>query len=146
MNLQTMFNNLRTYISLWVMLLLTSAAFAQQKNDSIRILYIGNSYTYYHDLPKMVQSIAANVALDYRMKIAYQAYTPGGCTFKRHLQQPEEIAANTIFATFFQKPYQTTFTAGLDAELAEYVQQTVQQIVLGNRKLLNLPFPEKEAL
>ena len=278
MNLQTMFNNLRTYISLWVMLLLTSAAFAQQKNDSIRILYIGNSYTYYHDLPKMVQSIAANVALDFRMKIAYQAYTPGGCTFKRHLQQPEEIAAiregnwdyvvlqeqsalpamptevvqretypyarqldslvhvynpqarvifymtwghkdgcqetpehyplistyqgmqhrlitsylemtyqndawcapvgmvwqkvrnerpyqtlywpdrshpsvlgtyiaaNTIFATFFQKPYQTTFTAGLDAELAEYVQQTVQQIVLGNRKLLNLPFPEKEAL
>ena len=71
-----MFHHLKFNISLMAMLMLfASATFAQQQNDSIRILYIGNSYTYYHDLPKMVQSIAANVALDYRMKIAYQAYT-----------------------------------------------------------------------
>ena len=262
---------LKYYICvLTTVLFLTPMVFAQQQ-DSIRILYIGNSYTYYHDLPQMVQSIVANIAQDFRMEISYKAYTPGGCTFKRHLQQPEEmaaireghwdyvvlqeqsslpamptevvqhetypyarqldslvhvhnpqarvifymtwghkdgcqetpdgyplistyqgmqtrlitsylemtyqndawcapvgmvwqrvrkerpyqtlywpdrshpsvlgtyIAANTIFTTFFQKPYQTTFTAGLDTELAEYVQQTVQEIVLKNRNLLNLP-------
>lgn len=243
---------------------------AQSRKDSIRVLYLGNSYTYYHDLPRMVQSIAANIALDDRLKLAYSAYTPGGCTFKKHLQRAEEVnaikkggwdyvilqeqsaapafptdfvqketyfyarqldslihvynphaqvvfymtwghkdgcqephdgypiidsyegmqnrlitsylemayqndawcapvgmvwkhvrserpyytlywpdrshpsvlgtylAANTIFATLFQKYYQTTFTAGLDAELAEYIQQVAQQTVLQNLKLLNL--------
>ena len=51
-----MFHHLKFNISLMAMLMLfASATFAQQQNDSIRILYIGNSYTYYHDLPKMVQ-------------------------------------------------------------------------------------------
>lgn len=66
---------------------------AQTANDSIHILYIGNSYTYYHDLPRTIQNIAANIAQDFRMKLAYKAFTPGGCTFKRHLQNQDEMAA-----------------------------------------------------
>lgn len=244
---------------------------AQAEKDSVRVLYIGNSYTYYHDLPLMVQKIARNIAVDHRMNIAWQAYTPGGCTFKKHLQQKEEqeairkgnwdyvilqeqsaapakptaivqretysyarqldslvhvynpqarvifymtwghkdgcqepheayplidtyegmqdrlitsylemayqndawcapvgmawkrvraerpyqslywpdgshpsvlgtyLAANVIFSTLFQHHYQTTYTADLDAELAEYIQQVAQQTVLDNRRLLNLP-------
>lgn len=244
--------------------------FARLDSDSLRILYIGNSYTYYHDLPKMVHDIAANIALDFRLKIIYKAFTPGGCTLKKHLKQADELeaikegiwdyvilqeqsvaparstdvvlretypyahqldslvhvynpqarvvfymtwghkdgcqephegyplistyqgmqdrlivsylemayknnawcapvgivwkrvraerpycslywpdcshpsvigtylAANTIFATIFQKNYQTTFTAGLESELAEYIQQVAQQTVLNNKVLLNL--------
>lgn len=47
-----------------------SYAMAGEKGDSIRILFLGNSYTHYHNLPGMVQQIGANVARDYRMKIA----------------------------------------------------------------------------
>lgn len=49
------------------------------------------------------------------------------------------LAANVIFSTLFQRHYQTTYTADLDAELAEYIQQVAQQTVLDNRRLLNLP-------
>lgn len=49
------------------------------------------------------------------------------------------LAANVIFSTLFQHHYQTTYTADLDAELAEYIQQVAQQTVLDNRRLLNLP-------
>lgn len=49
------------------------------------------------------------------------------------------LAANVLFATIVQRPYQTDFTAGLPAELAEYLQRTAQRAVLENRALLNLP-------
>lgn len=62
-------------------------------NDSVRVLFIGNSYTYYHDLPSIVKGIAANIAQDFRMKLSVRKYTPGGWTFQKHLQMKDEIAA-----------------------------------------------------
>lgn len=238
--------------------------------DSTKVLFIGNSYTYYHDLPQMVKSIAASIAQDYRMQLSVRKYTPGGCTFQRHLTMKNEIAAikegdwdyvvlqeqsanpakptdsvlqntypyarqltelvrrynpkakiifymtwghkdgcqepvkdyplintyagmqerlitsylemayrnnawcapvgmawkrvrserpylplywpdgshpstlgtylaaNVIFATIFQRPFQSTYSPKLDAELAEYIQQIAQQTVLQNKVLLNL--------
>lgn len=256
-------------VGLW----LAGSLFARNDNDSLRVLYIGNSYTHYHDLPKMVQSIAANIASDFRLKISYRMLAPGGCTFRGHLQNADELAvikaggwdyvilqeqstaparptdvvqretypyarqldslihaynpqahvvfymtwghkdgcqephegyplidtyrgmqdrlitsylemayrnkawcapvgmawkrvrrerpycslywpdrshpsvvgtylaANTIFATIFRRHYQTTFTAGLDGELAEYLQQVAQTTVLDNLRLLNITRP-----
>lgn len=49
------------------------------------------------------------------------------------------LAANVLFATIAQRPYQTDFTAGLPPEEAEYLQRTAQRTVLENRVLLNLP-------
>lgn len=48
------------------------------------------------------------------------------------------LAANVIFTTIFQRPYQTAFTADLPAAEAEYLQQTAQQSVLDNLVLLNI--------
>lgn len=48
------------------------------------------------------------------------------------------LAANVIFTTIFQKPYQTGFTADLPVEQAEYLQQTAQRTVLDNLVLLNI--------
>lgn len=73
------------------LLLPLSLLCAQHKDnaDSIRILLIGNSYTYYHDLPQVVQEIAATQ----KMKIAYTAFHPGGARLNRHLKNEEVIAA-----------------------------------------------------
>lgn len=254
---------------LWGMFLACALA-VQAETDSLRILFIGNSYTYYYDLPEKVQKLASHVNPDNSIKIVYEAYTPGGCTLRRHLQNKEELmaikkgiwdyvvlqeqssapakptetvaketypyarqldslvhvynpqakviyymtwghkdgclhkmdhypivntyqgmqerliisylemtyqnngwcapvgmawkemrkarpfntlywpdgthpselgtylAANVIWATIYQKPYQSTFLDGLDAELAEYVQQLAQKTVYQNRSLLNL--------
>ena len=48
------------------------------------------------------------------------------------------LAANVISRRFFQRPYQTAFTADLPAEQAEYLQQTAQRSVLDNLVLLNI--------
>ena len=48
------------------------------------------------------------------------------------------LAANVIFTTILQRPYQTAFTAELPAEQAEYLQRTAQRTVLDNLVLLNI--------
>lgn len=48
------------------------------------------------------------------------------------------LAANVIFTTIMQKPYQTKETRGLPAEQAEILQQAAQNTVLGNLRLLNI--------
>lgn len=65
----------------------------EAKTDSLRILFIGNSYTYYHDLPVKVKKIASNIGLDNCVNIAFQMYAPGGYTLKRHLQNKNELLA-----------------------------------------------------
>lgn len=48
------------------------------------------------------------------------------------------LAANVIFTTIYDKPYQTDCTMGLPPEQAEYLQRVAQQTVLENRTLLNI--------
>lgn len=260
----------RIHCLLIVLICAFSMTYAQEKNDSTRVLFIGNSYTYYHDMPQIVQNIAANIAQSQRMKIAFKMCTPGGWSLKKHSESKDDIAAineghwdyvvlqeqsaapakptkivaeetypyvrtlcklirsanpkakiifymtwghkdgcqepmknyplintyqgmqqrlitsylemaydndawcapvglvwkrirserpyctlywpdgshpsdagsylaaNVIFATIFQKTYQSTYMKGIDPELAEYIQQLAQQTVLENRLLLNL--------
>ncbi|MBQ6237015.1 MAG: T9SS type A sorting domain-containing protein [Bacteroidales bacterium] len=52
-------------------------SFAQQ---SIRALFVGNSYTEVNNLPQMVADIAASMGNE----LHYQSNTPGGCTFQQH--------------------------------------------------------------
>ncbi len=48
--------------------------------QNIRVLFIGNSYTYVNDLPQMTADIAASMG-DH---LEYNSNTPGGCTFRQH--------------------------------------------------------------
>ena len=45
-------------------------------SDEIKVLYLGNSHTFWHDLPQLT----ANLALANGDTITYEANTPGGCT------------------------------------------------------------------
>lgn len=66
-------------------LLSTLFSFAQESADSIRVLFIGNSYSYYNDLPQTVQKIAATQEL----KVAIRTFLPGGSRFINHLGNKE---------------------------------------------------------
>lgn len=57
--------------------------------DSTRVLFIGNSYTYYNDMPEMLRKLAAGAANSEKLNISYKAFTPGGCTLRRHAANEE---------------------------------------------------------
>lgn len=48
------------------------------------------------------------------------------------------LAANVIFSTIYQKPYQTNVTDELPADQAEYIQQVAQKTVFQNMELINI--------
>ena len=62
---------------------------AQTGNDSIRILFIGNSYTYYNNMPAMVQATASSQGV----KLTCQQATIGGYTLRKHLNNGKTINA-----------------------------------------------------
>ncbi|MBQ6186923.1 MAG: SGNH/GDSL hydrolase family protein [Prevotella sp.] len=58
------------------------------EGDSLRILWVGNSYTYYHDLPQIVKDIASSQ----RMKLSTTTILKGGEQFSGHLKNPRLIS------------------------------------------------------
>ncbi len=66
-------------------LFLLFALHAAAQNDSLRLLFIGNSYTYYHTMPQSVQRIAASIG----RPIAFAQFTPGGQRLTGHLLNEE---------------------------------------------------------
>lgn len=56
--------------------------YSQQNKD---VLFIGNSYIFYNDLPNMVSQIA----LSFGDTLNYNASTPGGATFNVHANSPQ---------------------------------------------------------
>lgn len=61
--------------------------------DSTRVLFVGNSYTYYNDMPAMLRQLAASAGGGEKMNIAFTAFTPGGCSFRKHVENPALIKA-----------------------------------------------------
>ena len=51
-----------------------------QAQQSVNVLFVGNSYTEVNNLPQMVQQIATSMG----DQLTYQSNTPGGCTFSQH--------------------------------------------------------------
>src|SRR5437660_1590968 len=57
--------------------------------DEINVLFIGNSLTYYNDLPKMVAALAK---ADKQRPLHHERETPGGCTFEKHWKDGKALA------------------------------------------------------
>ena len=57
----------------------------QQSPDSLRILWIGNSFTFYNDVPQMVE----NMGKENGLNISTTRVLKGGEKFSGHLQNPE---------------------------------------------------------
>lgn len=53
--------------------------------DTLRVLFIGNSYTHVNNLPELVRRLAESEGRFF----AYKMIAPGGCTLERHLKNPE---------------------------------------------------------
>jgi hypothetical protein len=60
-----------------------------QAKGEISVLFIGNSLTYYNDLPKMVAELAK---ADKQRPLRYDRETPGGCTFEKHWKDGKALA------------------------------------------------------
>jgi hypothetical protein len=59
-----------------------------EPKPEIRVLFIGNSFTYYNDLPKMVAELAEAVG---QQPLHYESETPGGYTLERHWQDRKAV-------------------------------------------------------
>lgn len=53
-----------------------------QAQETAKVLFIGNSYTYVNDLPSMLSSIATS----FGDQVTHDSQTPGGTTFQGHTQ------------------------------------------------------------
>src|SRR5262249_40662188 len=54
----------------------------------IRILFIGNSYTYVNDLPKMLAALAK---AGNQRPVVHDRETPGGCTLEKHWKDGKAV-------------------------------------------------------
>lgn len=69
-------------ICIMTLLALLSASITYAAKSPKKVLFIGNSYTYYNDMPKMVDSLAASIGEN----LECTAITKGGQTLKGHLE------------------------------------------------------------
>ncbi len=82
----------KNIITLILLLVVTISWSQSREADTTRILFIGNSYTYYNSLPELVKGMAKEKFPD--RIIETQLVSQGGMTLKRHWQ--EEKALQTI--------------------------------------------------
>ena len=75
--------------SLFGLLATTTQPQAGQSKDEIHVLFIGNSLTYYHDLPKMVAELAK---AGKQRPLRHEREAPGGCTFEKHWNDGKALA------------------------------------------------------
>src|SRR5690242_8900445 len=67
----------------------TAQAQDGQAKEEIHVLFIGNSFTYYHDLPKMIAELAK---AGKQRPLHYERETPGGCTLEKHWKDGKALA------------------------------------------------------
>ena len=78
-------NKLKALLLICLLWLAAVPAAAAEKNDSLRVLWIGNSYTFFNDLPATVRDIAASKG----MKLNITTIVKGGEHLSGHLKNPK---------------------------------------------------------
>ena len=77
--------DMRKILLLTIAILLFKASFSQEE---IRVLFLGNSYTYVNDLPKIIEDIATNE----NKVFTHASVTPGGCTLFQHVESQTSLS------------------------------------------------------
>lgn len=78
---------------IWALIAVCCTALYAAEPDSTRVLFIGNSYTYFNDMPTMLKKLAQGAAGAEKLAISTKSFTPGGCTLRRHSENPDLIKA-----------------------------------------------------
>src|ERR1019366_3051749 len=73
---------------LFIVLLAAIPAWADEPNP-IHVLFIGNSFTYVNDLPKMVAELAKAGG---QPPLLFERETPGGCALEKHWKDGKALA------------------------------------------------------
>jgi hypothetical protein len=100
-------------------LLLIQIGITSFAQDSISVLWIGNSYTYVNDLPGMTN----NIALSLGDKISYDSKTNGGYTFQNHTNDP------LTYTKINSKPWDYVVLQGQSQEPSFPTSQVVTQTI-----------------
>src|SRR5690606_14119553 len=74
------------YKQVWIALLFTGSYTTSAK--TVKVLFIGNSYTYSNDIPLMLKQLAAANG----DTLVYDQYVPGGYTLEWHTTDNQAIA------------------------------------------------------
>lgn len=72
-----------------LLILLPLGGMAQTPQDSLRVLWVGNSFSYCNDLPGMVQKIASTQ----KVKLSCTRFLKGGERFSGHLKNKKLLQA-----------------------------------------------------
>ena len=78
-----------TLFALLGLLAISAQPEAAQPTDELHVLFIGNSFTFYHDLPKMISELAK---AGKQRPLRYERETPGGCTLEKHWKDGKALA------------------------------------------------------
>jgi hypothetical protein len=135
---------------LWVPVLLVAAwllgvqAAPGQSKREIHVLWIGNSLTYYNDLPRMVAELAR---AGRQPTLVHQQETPGGCTLEKHWNDGK--ALNKLRSRkwdFVVLQEHSQMPLKDPAPMFEYAKRFAAEIKKqGGETLLYLPFPLAKA-
>ncbi|HYV35228.1 MAG TPA: DUF4886 domain-containing protein [Gemmataceae bacterium] len=71
----------RIFLAIAVFCVAIAPAQAQEKQKPVRVLFIGNSFTFVNDLPNMIAELAKAVK---QLPLEHGQETPGGCSFEKH--------------------------------------------------------------
>lgn len=115
---------MRRFLFLWSILLLF--VHSARAVDSLRVLFIGNSMTYFNDMPYMFRSIA----IDKGKPVSVQMYTPGGSGFVNHVADPN------VWSLFTDAPWDVVVLQPGTSESAG-ASATVNETIDRGRKLLD---------
>lgn len=81
-----LFKFMKKIFLLTIVLALFRASFAQEE---INVLWLGNSYTYFNNLPEMVNELSRGTD----RIIKHESITPGGCTLFQHVESNASLNA-----------------------------------------------------
>ena len=107
-----------------LLILLPLGGMAQTPQDSLRVLWVGNSFSYCNDLPGMVQKIASTQ----KVKLSCTRFLKGGERFSGHLKNKKllqaiadggDLIASLVLRTLTDEAFRTAVQASYEAQKAK---------------------------